>query len=340
MDYYIYFRNIIKNNILFVFYISIFIISFLSLVAVVFYTKDSYIYVLAIYISLGNIIYIFKYRPSLLHSEYIVNRITANIIFYGLLCLLGLLYLIFCDYPCVNFISNSNFQWIRLGVLSCACVFFIINFIYMPWSKDNLTYIIFKLSYVIFTLSFTSLCGILFIVFFAPLILDLDSYILKMNYQGPGGNPNSGGNPGLNGNSGPGENPGPPGNPGPGGNPDRAGDSDSGILNPSPNLATITAKVEWRWNNGYRSLGIFSPVPVGNYFNSNFTIQEITFLSNKVRDLGLDNTRPFGVLRWQDGDRRGIYRVVRLRNDQEYPDVRSSDVRPSGEFRAFLDSLS
>jgi hypothetical protein len=104
-------------------------------------------------------------------------------------------------------------------------------------------------------------------------------------------------------------------------------------------LAPIVAKVEWRWNNGYRARGIFSRVPVGN-FNSNFTHQEITFLSNKVRDLGLENTRPFGVLRWQDGDRRGLYRVVRLRDDQNYPDVHSSDVRPSGEFRAFLDSLS
>jgi hypothetical protein len=63
-------------------------------------------------------------------------------------------------------------------------------------------------------------------------------------------------------------------------------------------------------------------------------------LSNKVRDLGLENTKPFGVLRWQDGNRRGLYRVVRLRNDQEYPNVQSSDVRPSHEFRAFLDSLT
>ena len=61
-------------------------------------------------------------------------------------------------------------------------------------------------------------------------------------------------------------------------------------------LATIQAKVQWRWENGYRSTALFSIVPVNN-FNSNFTLEEITFLSNKVRNLGLDNTRPFGVLK-------------------------------------------
>ena len=106
----------------------------------------------------------------------------------------------------------------------------------MPWSKNYLTYSILKLSYVILTISFTGLCGILFIVFFAPLVLDLADFMLKMDYQGPAGNP------------------------GP------------GIPNSVPNLYTIVAKVQWRWNNNYRSLGVFSTVPVGN-FNSNFISQ-------------------------------------------------------------------
>ena len=83
----------------------------------------------------------------------------------------------------------------------------------------------------------------------------------------------------------------------------------------------------------------FSRVTVRN-FDSNITKDEITFLSNKVRDLGLNNSRPFGVLRWKDSDKKGLYRVIRLRDDQDYPNLRSSDVRPSKEFREFLESLS
>jgi hypothetical protein len=152
MDYYIHFRNIIKNNLLFVSFVSMFIVSFFSLVAVIFYTRDTYIYVLAIYTSLGVILYIFKYRPSLLHNEYIVNRITTNIILYGLFCLLGLLYLIFYDYSSLDFISNSNFQLIRLGVLSCACVFFFINFIYMPWRKEDILYLKYLMQFLLYIL--------------------------------------------------------------------------------------------------------------------------------------------------------------------------------------------
>jgi hypothetical protein len=332
IDYYKDYRNIINNNLFLVSYISIFTIFFISLIAVVFQTRNTYINVLAIYISLGIIICIFILRPSILHNEYIVNRISANIIFFGLLCLLGLLYLVFYNYISVDFFYNYNFQYIKLGVLFFACTFFIINFIYMPWNKDNFIYLVLKLSYVVFTISFSGLCGILFIVLFAPLVIDITDFILNMDNHGLGGNPGPAGNPNPGVNPGPAGNPGPGENPGPGGNPGLAG-------NPAPDLATIQAKVQWRWDNGFRSVALFSTVPVHN-FNSNFTLDEITYLSNKVRNLGLENTKPFGVLKWVDGDRKGFYRVVRLRDDQQYPSVGSSPVRPSGEFRAFLDSLT
>jgi hypothetical protein len=46
----------------------------------------------------------------------------------------------------------------------------------MLWSKENFIYLMLKVSYVIFTISFTGLCGILFIVFFAPLVIDIGDY--------------------------------------------------------------------------------------------------------------------------------------------------------------------
>jgi len=109
----------------------------------------------------------------------------------------------------------------------------------------------------------------------------------------------------------------------------------------TPNLDTIKAKVQWRWDNFYRSKCIFSDVPVlEGGFDSNITTPECTLLANIVQRLGLDQTRPFATLRWQDGDRRGLCRVVRLRDDQYYPDSNSSPVRPSVEFRKFLDTLN
>jgi hypothetical protein len=105
-------------------------------------------------------------------------------------------------------------------------------------------------------------------------------------------------------------------------------------------LATIRAKVEWRWNNGYRAKAIISPVPVQGNFDSNITVEEMTFLSSKLANRGLDQTRPFGVFRYQDGEHRGFFRVVRIRDDENYPGPHSSPVRPSVEFRAFLNSLT
>ena len=89
------FINNINNNIFLVSYISMFIVFFISLIAVVFFAKYTYINVLAINISIIIIICIFIYRPSKLCKDYIVNRICVNILFFSFLCILGLLYLVF-----------------------------------------------------------------------------------------------------------------------------------------------------------------------------------------------------------------------------------------------------
>ena len=134
------------------------------------------------------------------------------------------------------------------------------------------------------------------------------------------------------------------GPPGQGGN---GGPSDHGVNNDAndggftgPNLNTIRAKIQWRWDNGHRSTPVFSRVPV-NGFDSNITNEEMTFLSNKVLFHGLDESRPFGILRYTEGDRRGLFRVVLLRVNAEHVSVATTTpVRPSVQFRAYLDSLN
>nr|YP_010121885.1 hypothetical protein KQ509_mgp13 [Monilinia fructicola]QRF72261.1 hypothetical protein [Monilinia fructicola] len=113
---------------------------------------------------------------------------------------------------------------------------------------------------------------------------------------------------------------------------------------PEPNMETIRAKAQWRWDNGYRSKGLFTPVDIGqDGFDSNYTGEEISYLSQKVLDRGLDNTRPFAIQRYVEGQHRGKYRVVRLvtgTHEHRDTELKFTPVRPSAEFRAFLDTLN
>lgn len=90
-----------------------------------------------------------------------------------------------------------------------------------------------------------------------------------------------------------------------------------------------------------RSKGLFTDVTVAvGGFDANYTTEEISYLSQKVVDRGLDNTKPFAIQRYLEGKHRGTYRVVRLLTGEDPdPAQRFTPVRPSAEFRAFLDTL-
>jgi hypothetical protein len=175
-------------------------------------------------------------------------------------------------------------------------------------------------------------------IFISIYIVLFNSRPSSPNLGGNGGPSNQSGNGGP---SGRGDNGGPYDQ---GGN---GGPSDHGVNNDvndggftGPNLDAIRAKLQWRWDNGHRSTPVFSRIPV-NGFDSNITNEEMTFLSNKVLFHGLDNSRPFAILRYTEGDRRGLFRVVLLRVNAERVSVATTTpVRPSVQFRAYLDSLN
>jgi hypothetical protein len=90
-----------------------------------------------------------------------------------------------------------------------------------------------------------------------------------------------------------------------------------------------------------RLKGLFTDVAVDvGGFDANYTAEEISYLSQKLIDRGLDNTKPFAIQRYSGGKHRGIYRVVRLLTGEDPdPTKRFTPVKPSVEFRAFLDTL-
>lgn len=110
--------------------------------------------------------------------------------------------------------------------------------------------------------------------------------------------------------------------------------------NPAPDLDIIKAKVRWRANNIiHRNAPIYKLVP-DNQFDCNLTQDEINFLNQKVIDRGLNNTRPFALLKLKGGVNEGTYRIVRLRKNETYPTpTNTCPVRATAEFRRFLDTL-
>lgn len=202
-----------------------------------------------------------------------------------------------------------------------------------------------------------------FIWIFALLSVNIDDFLLKMNNPATGGNPipgvNPGGNPLPGGNPGPMGNPGPGGNPLPGGNPGTGGQPIPGgnigpvgnpvanvnagpVVNPNLNLDSIKTKVLCRADNiAYRSLPLFSQIKNSRY-DCNFTQDEIIFLTQKVREYGLENSRPFAVLRFKRGEFTGVERVVRFeKGATENPtNSNTGPIRPSIEFINFLNKLT
>jgi len=193
---------------------------------------------------------------------------------------------------------------------------------------------------------------VIFISLFVYLSININDFILKMNNLGSSSSGNVSGHFGPGGNN---VNPGGPrGNPGPVGNVGiNTSSVDSGfgvnadenpgsrpVDNTAPNLDRIKAKVEWRANNiVHRPVPIFSKV-YDNNFDCNFTRDEIVFLSQKIREHGLENSKPFTVLTWKKGEFEGLDRVVRLKKGAINPTTTNTlPVLPSKEFKIFLNSL-
>ena len=198
-----------------------------------------------------------------------------------------------------------------------------------------------------------------FICLFASISVNINDFILKMNNPSTGSNSMLGGyqggnsGPGPSWNTGPGGNPPPGGNQGPSGNHIPSGNQGSSInpipstntgqvVNTQPTLDSIKTKVLCRADKiPYRSIPLFSQIKNSRY-DCNFTKDEIIFLTDKVKEYGLENSLPFSVLRFKKGEFSGIERVVRFeKGATENPSTSNTGpVRASVEFVNFLNKLT
>lgn len=365
------FRKKIDNNLYNISYSIIFFVFFITSISLIFNTKDTYMYVIAIYIFITNIVYVLKYKSSVMSRAFVVNRICFFLVLSTIIILFGIFYITLYKHNADNL--YSHFKYFRLAMFFLATFVLVKDIIYMPWNTENLMCLIVKISYIGFIISLSCITSILLFTLFVS-SSDIANLRLKMFHPyGPGTSSWGGsfGTFGPSGNSGPNGNPGPQNNSGivghPGSNRDTESEFESNnrsIFNPiprsiptpipnpnphptlvrnpnaHPNLGTIFQKVMWRANyNDYRSVHIFTNVPVVNNYDCNFTGDEIAFLASRVVAHGLENSKPFAVLRYESGDLKGLYRIVRLRDGQTYPDIYSNAVKPTGHLINYLTTL-
>lgn len=157
---------------------------FVTLFLLINYYSDLYsIYTFNYYIlfNIGIILYALYFLPKQLIHELIISC------FYRILNINILIYITFFIMIIFNYYSFtipelfffSKFVW--TSTLSC---FFIKNLIYMKINKQNLIYLFTMLSF----LSIFSYINLLVLLGFISIIIDMDSYILKINGESSGQN--------------------------------------------------------------------------------------------------------------------------------------------------------